>query len=123
MSQKIWLITGNIETGRASPTLDTTFLGTSSGFGRRFVLSALLRGDKVIAASRTLDTIQDIPEQIKTVSTINLDANLRLLQLDVNWDTQKIHAKVNEAVDIWGRVDVLVNNAGVGLKGIIEEVR
>ncbi|THU82516.1 NAD(P)-binding protein [Dendrothele bispora CBS 962.96] len=119
MTQNVWLITG-----------------TSSGFGRRFVLSALRRGDKVIATSRTLDATKNLSEQIRSevASTngavngsqskimANLDSNLRLLQLDINWSTEEIQAKVKEAIDIWGRVDILVNNAGTGFKGIVEEV-
>ncbi|THU76339.1 NAD(P)-binding protein [Dendrothele bispora CBS 962.96] len=117
MTQHVWLITG-----------------TSSGFGRRFVFSALRRGDKVIATSRTLDSIKDIPEQIRSRAknadnganeskiVKDLDFNLRLLQLDVSWSTEEIRARVQEAIDIWGKVDILVNNAGIGLKGIVEEV-
>ncbi|KAF5364435.1 hypothetical protein D9758_010694 [Tetrapyrgos nigripes] len=119
-SQKIWLITG-----------------TSSGFGLRFVLSALRRGDKVIASSRTLESLQavkwldllndlgrkecDFEDTTGIGPKVDLDSNLRLMQLDVSWSTEAIHAKVNEALAIWGRIDILVNNAGIGLKALIED--
>lgn len=86
--------------------------GTSSGFGRHLVLIALARGDRVIATARSLLKIQDLPES----------ENLRLLHLDLDWNTQAIKAKVDEALAFWGQIDVLVNNAGFGKKGIAEEL-
>ena len=47
--------------------------------------------------------------------------NLRTQQLDVTAGAEAIAAKAGEAVAFWGRVDVLVNNAGAGWKGVVEE--
>jgi len=85
--------------------------GTSSGFGRRLVSSALARGDRVIATARDTDKVKGLPGS----------DNLRLLQLDVTDCDDVIKARIDEALAVWGRIDVLVNNAGIGLGGLIEE--
>jgi NAD(P)-dependent dehydrogenase (short-subunit alcohol dehydrogenase family) len=107
-------------------------VGTSSGFGKRFVISALRRGDIVIATSRMIRSIEDLPVQAEATlklggdpadsNPIDLSTRLHLLELDVNWDTEAIHAAVNEALKIHGRIDVLVNNAGYAYKNIVEDV-
>jgi NAD(P)-dependent dehydrogenase (short-subunit alcohol dehydrogenase family) len=43
------------------------------------------------------------------------------MQLDIADSEEIIHTKAKEAIAVWGRVDVLVNNAGVGAPGIAEE--
>ncbi|KAG0702629.1 hypothetical protein DFH29DRAFT_999178 [Suillus ampliporus] len=91
---KVWLITG-----------------TSSGFGRRLVSVVLERGDHVVATARSLQKIQDFPQS----------PNLHLLELDVTSGSSAIKDRVDEAAKVWGRIDVLVNNAGIGLPGILEE--
>ncbi|KIK45749.1 hypothetical protein CY34DRAFT_801215 [Suillus luteus UH-Slu-Lm8-n1] len=91
---KVWLITG-----------------TSSGFGRRLVSIVLERGDRVVATARSLEKIQEFPQS----------PNLHLLELDVTSGTTVIKEQVDEAAKVWGRIDVLVNNAGIGLLGILEE--
>ena len=76
--------------------------GASSGFGRCLVQSVLARGDLVVATARSLEKIQDFPPS----------DNLRLLQLDVSDSQEVIQARIDEAVKFWGRIDVLINNAG-----------
>ncbi|KAJ7754541.1 hypothetical protein B0H16DRAFT_1542689 [Mycena metata] len=95
MSSKVWLITG-----------------TSSGFGRSLVSSVLARGDRVIATSRSLEPIHNLE---------GTSPNLRLLQLDVTAGEAVLKGKLEEAVAVWGRIDVLVNNAGSCHLGILEE--
>jgi NAD(P)-dependent dehydrogenase (short-subunit alcohol dehydrogenase family) len=50
------------------------------------------------------------------------EENLEFIQLDLDWDTEQIQRTVTDAVGIWGRIDVLVNNAGYSHKGLAEEV-
>ncbi|KAJ3744955.1 hypothetical protein DFH05DRAFT_1613462 [Lentinula detonsa] len=93
--------------------------GCSTGFGRRFVPAILRKGDKVIATARKLSTIENLANE---VSEQGLDAsNLKTLELDLEWNTAKLAGVVNEALKVWGRIDVLVNNGGVGMKSLIEE--
>ena len=89
-------------------------LGTSSGLGRSIVEAALGSGDKVIATSRTLDKLQSLVD--------THPETCRIIQLDVTADFKAIQAKAQEAISLWGRVDVLVNNAGAGMLGISEEI-
>jgi NAD(P)-dependent dehydrogenase (short-subunit alcohol dehydrogenase family) len=93
---KIWFITG-----------------TSKGFGRIWAEAALQRGDKVAATARDAGTLADL------VDTYG-DAVLPMT-LDVT-DKATVDAAVGRAHEHFGRLDVVVNNAGYGLFGTIEEV-
>ncbi|KII85496.1 hypothetical protein PLICRDRAFT_668304 [Plicaturopsis crispa FD-325 SS-3] len=95
------------------PELVWFITGCSSGFGRRLVTSALARGDRVIATARNLAKLV-IPEPYDP-------DHLRKLQLDVTAGPEAIQLRVDEAIGIWGRIDVLVNNAGSGVLGLLEE--
>jgi len=88
--------------------------GTSSGMGRALVRSALDRNEKVIATARVLEQIQDLRSFADS-------SKLYLMQLDITDSQDIINSKVNEAIGVWGRIDVLVNNAGTGVKMILEE--
>ncbi|KAF8201220.1 hypothetical protein K438DRAFT_640943 [Mycena galopus ATCC 62051] len=85
--------------------------GTSSGFGNCLVTSVLARGDRVIATARSLDSINHLQG----------NPNVRVLQLDVTAGVAAITAIVAEAATVWGRLDVVVNNAGAGYLGLLEE--
>lgn len=86
--------------------------GASRGFGKLWAEAFLKRGDKVVATARNLDTLADL------VSTYG-DAILPI-QLDVN-DRKADFAAVERAKQHFGSIDVLINNAGYGLFGAIEE--
>ena len=75
--------------------------GASQGFGRILTGLALARGDRVIAAARHHEKIKDLESEA-----------CQTLQLDVTDGFEIIQAKAQQAMDVWGRVDVLVNNAG-----------
>lgn len=86
--------------------------GASRGFGKIWAEAFLKRGDRVIATARNLDTLNDLVQQYG-------DAILPL-QLDVN-DRAAGFAAVQKAKAKFGTIDVLINNAGYGLFGTIEE--
>jgi NAD(P)-dependent dehydrogenase (short-subunit alcohol dehydrogenase family) len=96
MAEKVWFITG-----------------TSRGFGREWAIAALDRGDKVAATARDTATLTDLAEKYG-------DALLPI-QLDVT-DRDADFAAVKRAHDHFGRLDVVVNNAGYGHFGFIEEL-
>ncbi|KAJ7182745.1 hypothetical protein C8R43DRAFT_967969 [Mycena crocata] len=85
--------------------------GTSSGFGNCLVASVLARGDRVIATTRSLETIKHWENT----------PNVSIRQLDVTSGAEAIAAIVAEAASIWGRLDVVVNNAGAGFPSLLEE--
>lgn len=86
--------------------------GASRGFGKIWTEAFLKRGDKVIATARNTETLNDLVQQYG-------DAILPI-QLDVN-DRAADFAAIKKAKDHFGTIDVLINNAGYGLFGTIEE--
>ena len=96
MSQKVWFITG-----------------TSRGFGREWTIAALERGDRVAATARDVSSLDDLVARFG-------DAILPI-RLDVT-DRSADFAAVAQAQEVFGRLDVVVNNAGYGQFGLIEEL-
>jgi NAD(P)-dependent dehydrogenase (short-subunit alcohol dehydrogenase family) len=96
MAEKVWFITG-----------------TSRGFGKAWATAALERGDKVAGTARDLSTVADLTERFG-------DAFLGI-ELDVT-DREADFAAVARAHDRFGRLDVVVNNAGYGHFGMVEEL-
>ncbi|HTU25083.1 MAG TPA: oxidoreductase [Pirellulales bacterium] len=86
--------------------------GTSQGFGHELVRAALGRGDRVVATSRQ-------PEKVAQKFAAAAD-RLLALPMDLS-QPQEIAAVVDAAVARFGRIDVLVNNAGHGIIGAVEE--
>lgn len=85
--------------------------GSTSLLARSIIDIALARGDKIIATGRDVKKLQDHPKHDR----------LKVLQLDVTAKPSALKLIAAEAVRIFGRVDVLVNNAGTSVKAIIEE--
>jgi NADP-dependent 3-hydroxy acid dehydrogenase YdfG len=86
--------------------------GCSTGFGRELSNLLLAQGYKVVVTARKLNDIQDIVEKHKDKALA--------LSLDVTKPTD-IETAVKKASEHFGRIDVLVNNAGIGYFGAIEE--
>lgn len=95
-TSKVWLVTG-----------------CSTGLGRSLVSAVLARGDKIIATARQVSALKDLE---------NAD-NVKVLSLDVTADQTELAKKVQEAQSFFGRIDVLVNNAGCVISGVWEELR
>ncbi len=87
--------------------------GTSSGFGLLLAQEVLHRGERVIATARDTSKLADLERQYP--------GSVRLLELDVTNPAQ-IQTVAADAIASFGHVDVVVNNAGYGLNGAIEEV-
>lgn len=86
--------------------------GVSRGFGRFWAEAALKRGDKVAATARNVDTLKDLENKYgDSVLTLTLDVTDRAGCFDA----------VKRAHEKFGRLDVIVNNAGYGLFSAIEE--
>ena len=93
--KKVWLITG-----------------CSSGFGKSLTALALKKGYYVVATARDIDKLGKIQsEYSKQVLALGLDVT----------DNSQISETVRAAIQRYGRIDVLVNNAGYGLVGALEE--
>jgi NAD(P)-dependent dehydrogenase (short-subunit alcohol dehydrogenase family) len=88
--------------------------GASTGFGRLLAEEVLKAGGRVIATARKLEKIEGLAQQYPETA--------RVLALDVTWPSQ-IEAVAADAIAAFGRVDVLVNNAGYGIAGGIEEAK
>lgn len=95
-------------------TVKTWFVtGASKGFGREWAEAALERGDRVAATSRGKDAFGDLQDKYG-------DAFLGV-QLDVT-DRSAVFDAVSRVRDRFGSLDVVVNNAGYGLFGMVEEI-
>lgn len=86
--------------------------GATSGFGRALAQAALAAGDVVVGAARSPQRLQDLV----SVHPGRAEA----IELDVT-DTRRGAEVVDAVVDRWGRIDVLVNNAGRTQVGALEE--
>ena len=92
---KVWLVTGS-----------------TSGFGRSIVEAVLERGECAIVTGRKVDAIADLAQRYPETALVTT--------LDVT-DAQSVGRAVEQGLNRFGRIDVLVNNAGYGMVGALEE--
>lgn len=86
--------------------------GASRGFGKVWTEAALKRGDKVAATARNLESIAGLKEKYGD--------NVLTLELDVT-NSEQVKSAVEQAHKHFGRLDIVLNNAGYSLVGTIEE--
>jgi NAD(P)-dependent dehydrogenase (short-subunit alcohol dehydrogenase family) len=86
--------------------------GASRGFGREFARAALRRGDDVAATARDISALKELQEEHPGLLPLSLDVT----------DADAVRDRVAEAEEHFGRLDVVVNNAGYGHFGMVEEV-
>ncbi|TSD67962.1 SDR family NAD(P)-dependent oxidoreductase [Inquilinus sp. KBS0705] len=91
---KIWFITGS-----------------SRGLGRNLTEAVLAKGDKVAATARNIESLNDLADQYPN--------NLFQIKLDVT-NKDEVYQAVESTIKHFGRIDVLVNNAGFGITGAAE---
>jgi len=87
--------------------------GVSKGFGRVWAEAALERGDQVSATARDINTLTELSEKYGD--------KLLAIELDVN-NRQADFEAVKQAHDKFGQLDIVINNAGYGQFGAIEEL-
>ncbi|KIJ46912.1 hypothetical protein M422DRAFT_164797 [Sphaerobolus stellatus SS14] len=90
--------------------------GASTGLGLSIVRTVLERNDFVIATART-------PSKAKELELLQAQypSSCRILQLDITWDFSAIKTQAEVALALWGKVDVVLNNAGLSLAVMSEE--
>lgn len=93
MAPLVWLVTG-----------------CSSGFGDAFARELLERGEKVIATARNLRSITSLAT-----------AGAHILELDVTASVDEVNKVIQKSLNVYGRIDVLLNNAGFVHTGGVEE--
>lgn len=94
--RRVWLITG-----------------TSTGFGRALAEAVLERGYSLVATARDTSTLSNLASAYP--------GRARIVALDVT-DLERVRVVMDEAIAEFGRLDVVVNNAGYGLRGALEEL-
>lgn len=93
--EKVWFITGS-----------------SSGIGRALAEEALAQGERVVATARRPEVLDDLVDgHPGSALAVRLDVTSR----------REVEQAVHRAVEVFGRLDVVVNNAGYGLIGALEE--
>ncbi|NOU82386.1 SDR family oxidoreductase [Paenibacillus sp. LMG 31459] len=92
--------------------------GTSSGFGLLTALTLARKGYKVIATMRDLSRKDELVQQAEQAGVLE---RIHLMTLDVT-DESSVASAIHAVNELFGRIDVLVNNAGFAVGGYVEEV-
>lgn len=89
--------------------------GASSGIGEATVMELASRGASVVAAARSVERLEELARRAAAYG-------VRIVETDVA-DRDSVEAMVARVTEEFGRIDVLVNNAGLGLSGRVAELR
>src|SRR3954451_13394273 len=113
MPDRVFISKNSMTIKKEMTMVKTIFItGASRGFGKIWAEAFLKRGDNVAATARNLSHLDDLVEKYGD--------KVLPIQLDVNNQAADF-AAVHQAKDYFGSIDVLINNAGYGLFGAIEE--
>src|SRR4051812_6146590 len=86
--------------------------GASSGIGAATARAASAAGARVVLAARREDRVRALAEELGDAVAVRCDVT----------DRVQVDALVRAALDAFGRIDVLVNNAGQGLQATVEQI-
>jgi dehydrogenase/reductase SDR family member 7 len=90
--------------------------GASSGIGAALVKIYAEKGAKLILSSRTVSDLE------KVKSECPISENVKILPLELN-DFDKAEFRVQKAYDFFGRIDILINNAGISQRSLIADTQ
>lgn len=91
--------------------------GASSGIGRALAVEYAARGYRLVLAARNLDLLSDLKRQIDPAGK-----NVVVRQTDVTKESD-CKALVGTAIEKFGRIDVLINNAGISMRALFSQVK
>ncbi|KAG0697674.1 NAD(P)-binding protein [Suillus ampliporus] len=112
---KVWLGKSSISADRETRINEAIQVtGSSSGFGRSMTELLLKNGNRVIATLRRKEALSDLAEQYPS-------SQLLIVQMDVV-NSSEVTAAFAKAKDVFGRVDVVFNNAGIAIIGEMESM-
>lgn len=110
MSSRLW---GEARLKKELQGLHVMITGASSGIGAETARMFIARGARVFACGRSLDKLEQLQQE--------LGERLSVYRLDVR-DEQAVQETIDQIIATHGRIDILINNAGYGMFGYLEEM-
>ncbi|PRQ20518.1 putative 3-oxoacyl-[acyl-carrier-protein] reductase [Rosa chinensis] len=106
-------VSDHLEPWRDLPDKVVMVTCASSGLGRDFCLDLAKAGCRIVASALHVDRLQSVCDEINHLSTAPPQPRAVTVELDVSADGSAIQKSVQKAWDAFGRIDALINNAGV----------